>query len=877
MASAGPSVLVSIGGKVASSLNAAVATAKAKFTSLEKSVRTQQRLNEQNRESLRGQMVDAAALGAGLYATLKPAIEFESAMADIRKVVDFKDPEAGLAAMSDTIKDMARTIPISQKGLADIVGAGGRMGIAEGDLRSYAETVSKMATAWEMAPDQAGEAMAKVSNIMGLSIKDLSLVGDAINKLDDSSSAKASEILDVLKRTGGTAKQFGLTTQQIAALSTAFLDLGSSPEVAATGINAILNKLQAAPAQSKKFQAALKTVGWSAKGIQKDIGKDAQGTLNSFLEKLSGFDKIKQANLLAELFGAEYSDDVAKLIAGMDKYKQHLATVGDEANYAGSMEKEFAVRSQTTANQLQLSANLANELAINVGSALLPALNDGLKILGPLAGAVADFAKAHPFAIKAVVGTAAALMTLKIAAIGSGYAWTFVKGAGLTAASGMLKASGMVATVARTLTSASALMAVAGKVMRGALIGSGIGAILVGIGMAVAWIANNTGNLGIAWEAFKGAFERAIAPVRPAIDAVGGPLSRLAGWVMDLIGPVQGAEGSFARFGLVAGKVVGGLVVGVVNVATAIGDGIGMAVGGLIARFDAVRAAFDQGVIQGIGALFVNFNPVSLMMAGIEALRAYLSTIDLSASGAAIIDTIAAGVRAKADALVASVQGVLSEVRQYLPFSDAKTGPLSTLTYSGQALVGTIGEGVEGAGAGAIAKPLAAAFAGALSVLDTLGPAAADSVAGTAAPVLQASPAAPAVAESGGAAVDTRRAAGTLTAAIEAAAPALTARPAAPPPGPAPVPDGGAEDGRAARRAVDGMAATNALSAAASAGTAAIAGGAAPPAGAVTVSPTIAITVQGNADPAALADQIRAELERLIANAQADRRSALHD
>lgn len=715
MASNGPSVLVNIGGVVGSSLRSAVQTVKSQFDSLDRSIRVQQRMNEQNRASMRSQIVDAVAIGASLNAIVKPAIEFESAMADVRKVVDFKDPVAGLDAMADAIKDMARTIPISQTGLAAIVAAGGRMGIAEGDLRGYAETVAKMSTAWEMAPDAAGEAMGKISNIMGLSIGEIGKIGDAINALDDSSVAKAYEIVDVLKRTGGVAKQFGLTTQQIAALSTTMLDLGSSPEVAATGINALLNKLQSAPAQSKKFQEALKSVGWSAKGMQVAISKDAQGTLTKFLTKLQGMDKLKQANVLAELFGAEYSDDMAKLVGGLDKYQKHLSLVADEANYAGSMQREFEIRSQTTENQLKLLGGRTNEVAINMGSALLPAIVDVVGIMNPLTSGFAGFAKAHPFVIKATVGTAAALMTLKIAAIGTGYAWTFVKGAGLMTASAMLKTAGMIGAAARTMTSASAMVAVAGRVMRGALIGTGIGAFLVGIGLAAAWVANNWDNLKATVAAFGSAFDRAITPIKPAIDAVAAPLSNLWTWVTSLIGPVEGAEGAFSRFGMVAGEKVGALVVGVVQVGAAIRDLIGSAIDGVTARFGAVAAAFDQGVVQGIVALLTNFSPVALVAQGINALVAYLTGIDLSASGAAIIDTIVAGVKSKAMGLVDAVKDTLASVREYLPFSDAKRGPLSTLTYSGQALIGTIGEGIGKAGQEAITRPLGAAFATALA------------------------------------------------------------------------------------------------------------------------------------------------------------------
>jgi len=42
---------------------------------------------------------------------------------------------------------------------------------------------------------------------------------------------------------------------------------------------------------------------------------------------------------------------------------------------------------------------------------------------------------------------------------------------------------------------------------------------------------------------------------------------------------------------------------------------------------------------------------------------------------------------------VKAVESGLAKVREYLPFSDAKVGPLSSLTASGQALLGSVAQG----------------------------------------------------------------------------------------------------------------------------------------------------------------------------------------
>lgn len=50
------------------------------------------------------------------------------------------------------------------------------------------------------------------------------------------------------------AKQFGLSAEQTSALGTGLLSVGKTPEIAATGINALLLKLKTAKTQGQEFQ-----------------------------------------------------------------------------------------------------------------------------------------------------------------------------------------------------------------------------------------------------------------------------------------------------------------------------------------------------------------------------------------------------------------------------------------------------------------------------------------------------------------------------------------------------------------------------------------------------------------------------------------------
>ena len=323
-----------------------------------------------------------------------PAIKFESAMADVKKVVDFKSPE-GFANLSKDILNLTRTLPMTAEELAAITASGGQLGVAEEDLKEFTTTIAKMSVAFDMSAQDSGDAMAKLANVYKIPIKDIGNLGDAINELSNSSPAKASDIVSTLGRIGGVAKQCGLTENAAAALSNSFVSLGKTPEVAGTAINGMLTKLMTADKGGKKFQAALKSMGLNAKDLKKAIGQDAQGALTSFLKQIQKLPKEKQMGALVDLFGLDYADDVAVLAGNVEVLEKSLKTLQNtdengKASYLGSMGKEFAARAETTENGLQLLKNSVSEFWTTLGVKLLPVINNVAGKLGSMVHWVTD-------------------------------------------------------------------------------------------------------------------------------------------------------------------------------------------------------------------------------------------------------------------------------------------------------------------------------------------------------------------------------------------------------------------------------------------------------------------------------------------------------
>ena len=347
----------------------------------------------------------------GLAFATREAMKFETAMAGVKKVAEGTDEQ--YAKLSDELKKMSAELGISAAEMADLAAAGGQLGIPIEKLSEFTAIASKMSVAFGMSAEEAGNAAATIANVFQLPIGEVEKLGDAINVLGNNTAAREKDIVAAMARIGGTAKQFGLAADEAAALADAFIALGKPPEVAATAINAMLQKLQTAQSQGKDFQAALEGIGTSADEMAANIAANPQQALTEFLHKLEGLDKQSRALTLSQLFGTEYSDDIALLVGSLGEYEKALGLVNDQSQIQGAMQKEAAAALNTTEGQINKAKAAVSNMAGELGNALLPILKITASTVETVATAISDFTKDFPVLSKLAIYFAAARVAME--------------------------------------------------------------------------------------------------------------------------------------------------------------------------------------------------------------------------------------------------------------------------------------------------------------------------------------------------------------------------------------------------------------------------------------------------------------------------------
>ena len=372
------------------------------------------------RDQSRARMVDAVAMGATLAVPVTAAVKFESDMADVRKVVDFDTPEQ-FKEMEQDILNLSKRIPMAVGGLAQIVAAGGQSGIAKEDLVEYAEAAAKMGVAFDITAEEAGETMAKWRAAFKMDQGQVNILADQINHLGNTTAASAPKIADVVRRIGPLGEVGGAAAAEISALGASMIGAGVESEVAATGIKNMILGLVAGESATDKQTEAFKSLGLDALEMAKYMQEDAQGAIIKVLKALRELPEYEQAAKMQQLFGKESLGAISPLLTNLEALVKNFGLVGDETQYAGSMQAEFDARAATTENSLQLLKNQANALAITMGKELLPSINSLAEKFSRVAERVTAFAEKHPALTGNIVKVTAAVLGGIVALSALGY------------------------------------------------------------------------------------------------------------------------------------------------------------------------------------------------------------------------------------------------------------------------------------------------------------------------------------------------------------------------------------------------------------------------------------------------------------------------
>jgi TP901 family phage tail tape measure protein len=337
----------------------------------------------------------ATALGVAMVKAVNQGIqafaEYETAFTNVRKTVD--GTEADFETLNAEIQYMAQTMPKSAAEIAEVAALGGQLGVAVDSLGEFTETMIKLGDSTTLTADQAGEMIAQIAAITGMTTSDYERFGSAVVELGNNFATTESKMLETTQRISRFSKSVGLGVEEVLALSTALSALGLESDASGTAMQKIFSQIQLAVETTNEDLAGFAEVagmsveefaalwkGSSMEGFQAFIEgmaalDDAGTSTVATLDKL-GINEVRLTSVLQAL--SSNTETLEKAI--------NMANEAWTENTA--LTEEASKKYSTYANQVQMTKNTWQLVSQAIGEMFIPVAKAANSVSGELAKTV---------------------------------------------------------------------------------------------------------------------------------------------------------------------------------------------------------------------------------------------------------------------------------------------------------------------------------------------------------------------------------------------------------------------------------------------------------------------------------------------------------
>lgn len=573
---------------------------------------------------LHSQVLGTAALGLTFAVPIRTAVNFEQSIAKLGAITG-ADRES-LEALEKQARNLGVSTVFAASEAASAMTYLGMAGFKTNEILAATPGVLNLAQAAGADLAETADIASNILSGFNLKANETGRVGDVLAKAMATSNVNLQQMGETMKYAAPAASSVGASLEEVAALTGLLGNVGIQGSNAGTALRAAFLRM-AKP--SSEAADALNELGITIKTADGRM-RSMPAILKDIWAATQNMGDADRIAVLTKLFGTEAASAMAELArqagsGALDKYVQTLQ------NAKGATAEMAEKMNATTQGALRRLGSAIESLSITLGSVLLPVVADGAELLSSAATAVAQFADTHPILTKVVLGTAAALVAIKIGALAGGLALNSLKlsVSSLTLAHARLKAAQALVPIhmARIQASASwlgaAYTALAARItaLRTAVISLGAIIMATPIGWLMAAGAALTA-VGITvykhWSAIKSFFS----------------------------GMGQGIGDALRELGPAGEVVIGiGRVIG--SVFSTVGDAIGWVFKQIGSFFEWIArpAEYSQQHLQGaadagrtvgrvLGIVFkVLLSPVTLLLDGLKSIWSMLSKIGRGIKG----------------------------------------------------------------------------------------------------------------------------------------------------------------------------------------------------------------------------------------------------
>lgn len=329
--------------------------------------------------------VAAATLGA-VTATGVFAARYESAFTEIERTTLTASGavSANIEGLRQEFLDLSEQIPLTFTELTKIGSLGAQLGIAEGDLVSFTDTVAKFSRLSGVSAEESALAFGRIGELLNVLPKDYENLGSAIAFVASTSNTTEAQLISVTKEIAAAASGAGFTAAEVVGLAGSLASLGVAPEKSRGSLETFFGTLNLAVAEGGTKLADFATVVGVTSGQLEAMVRNGQGedVLRGFIEGLNDLDNVAVTTSLERLGLAQLrvTDTFKRLSQNLNRVETDMNNAQSAFEKGLFLDQAFAVVLDDVASQFQLLLNSIGRFLATAGAPMLEFLRVALPL-----------------------------------------------------------------------------------------------------------------------------------------------------------------------------------------------------------------------------------------------------------------------------------------------------------------------------------------------------------------------------------------------------------------------------------------------------------------------------------------------------------------
>jgi TP901 family phage tail tape measure protein len=351
----------------------------------------------------------------GFAAAVGGAIEFESAITGVYKTVDGSSEQ--LTQISRDIKEMSTVMPASAIEISSVAEAAGQLGIATDDVTSFTRVMIDLGEATNLTADSAASALAKFTNITGMSAAHYEALGSTVVALGNNFATTEADIVAMSTGMASAGTLAGFTEAEILALATAMSSVGIEAAAGSSSMSKLITDMQVAvETGSDRLEEFASVAGMTGDQFAEAFGNQASDALYAFIDGLNDVERNgATATVVLENMGiteVRLSNTVKALANNSDGLSSALAISNMAWEENTALTAEAGLRYGTLESKLGMARNAANNFAVAVGDDLSPIMSEFVEAGTDALAWLTDFVDENPAVTAALSGLIVGITTI---------------------------------------------------------------------------------------------------------------------------------------------------------------------------------------------------------------------------------------------------------------------------------------------------------------------------------------------------------------------------------------------------------------------------------------------------------------------------------